>query len=61
MAAAIPAGGTLAEMVEVFPDPLSIMVLATAMHLSSPKKAIKKKKKRKTKQFLNLCLEGERK
>jgi len=37
MAAAIPAGGTLAEMVEVFPDPLSIMVLATAMHLSSQK------------------------
>lgn len=26
-----------------------------------PKNAIKKKKKRKTKQFLNLCLEGERK
>lgn len=44
MAAAIPAGGTLAEMVEVFPISLSIMALATVMHLSSQKMQLKKKK-----------------
>lgn len=35
MASVKPVGEMLAEMVEVFPNPLSIKALVIAMHLSS--------------------------